>query len=71
MNKHISIYYVIHSVSCCLLVSCNSDYSAGKKKGYFHIDFPEKKYQPFDQPGYPYTFEYPVYATVNKGLHFF
>ena len=56
---------------CWLLFSCNSDYSTGKKKGYFHIDFPEKKYQSFDQPGYPYTFEYPVYARVTKDSTFF
>lgn len=54
-----------------ILVSCNSDYTAGKKKGYFKIDFPEKKYQLFDKPGYPYTFEYPVYATVIKDSTFF
>ena len=35
------------------------------------IDFPEKKYRAFDQPGYPYTFEYPVYATVTKDSTFF
>ncbi|MBI5372753.1 MAG: hypothetical protein HZA79_12090 [Sphingobacteriales bacterium] len=54
-----------------LLLSCNSDYTAGKKKGYFKIDFPEKKYQLFDQPGYPYTFEYPVYASVIRDTTFF
>ena len=54
-----------------LVLSCNSDYSIGKKKGYFRIDFPEKKYQSFDWPGYPYTFEYPVYATVTKDTMFF
>ncbi|MFZ1259697.1 MAG: hypothetical protein WAQ93_04420, partial [Chitinophagaceae bacterium] len=53
------------------LLGCNSDYSVGKKKGYFHIDFPEKKYQVFNQPGYPYTFEYPVYSTVTKDSTFF
>lgn len=53
------------------LAACNSDYSVGKKKGYFHIDFPEKKYQLFNEPGYPYTFEYPVYATVSKDSTFF
>jgi len=54
-----------------VLLACNSNYSAGKRKGYFHIDFPEKKYRLFDQPGYPYTFEYPVYATVTKDSTFF
>ena len=53
------------------LFSCNSDYSVGKKKGYFRISFPEKKYQLFDQPGYPYTFEYPVYANVIRDTTYF
>jgi gliding motility-associated lipoprotein GldD len=53
------------------LCSCNSDYSVGKKKGYFRIDFPEKKYVAFDQPGYPYSFEYPTYANIIKDTTFF
>jgi gliding motility-associated lipoprotein GldD len=51
--------------------SCNSDYTVGKKRGYFKIDFPEKKYQAFDQAGYPYTFEYPTYAVVSKDSTYF
>ena len=51
--------------------SCNSNYTVGKKKGYFNIGFPEKKYQLFDQPGYPYSFEYPVYSKVTKDTTFF
>lgn len=54
-----------------LLSACNSNYTAGKKKGYFRIDFPEKKYQVFNQTGYPYSFEYPVYANVVKDTTFF
>jgi gliding motility-associated lipoprotein GldD len=53
-----------------ILLACNSPYTF-KKKGYFKIDFPEKKYQSFDQPGYPYTFEYPVYANIIKDTTFF
>ncbi len=69
MNK---LFHSLCLVFCALcLISCNSDYSVGKKKGYFHIDFPDKKYQPFDQPGYPYTFEYPVYAKVTRDSTFF
>jgi gliding motility-associated lipoprotein GldD len=64
-------YFFLAFVGIAFLISCNSDYSVGKKKGYFKIDFPEKKYQVFDQPGYPYTFEYPVYATVLKDTTFF
>lgn len=32
---------------------------------------PGKKYQLFDQPGYPYSFEYPVYGTINKDSSLF
>ncbi len=54
----------------CTISACNSDYTA-KPKGYFKINFPEKKYQLFDQPGYPYQFEYPVYANIVKDTSFF
>ncbi len=50
--------------------ACNSPYTP-KPKGYFKINFPEKKYQTFDVAGYPYTFEYPVYAQVLKDSTFF
>jgi gliding motility-associated lipoprotein GldD len=50
--------------------ACNSPYTP-KPKGYFKINFPEKKYQTFDVAGYPYTFEYPVYAQILKDSTFF
>ncbi len=53
-----------------LMSSCNSSFTP-KPKGYFKIDFPEKAYRSFDQPGYPYSFEYPVYANVVKDTTFF
>ena len=53
-----------------LFLSCNSSYTP-KPTGYFKIDLPERKYQLFDQPGYPYSFEYPVYARIVKDSTFF
>ncbi|HET6254555.1 MAG TPA: hypothetical protein VFE32_10795 [Puia sp.] len=53
----------------CIL-SCNSPYTP-KRRGYFRIDFPRHEYQTFDRPGYPYSFEYPVYANVVKDSSFF
>ena len=53
-----------------IVFSCNSDYTI-KPTGYFKIDFPEHKYQTFQQAGYPYTFEYPVYAKVLQDTSFF
>ena len=52
----------------CMLtffVSCNSGFTP-KPKGYFKIDLPKRFYQPFDEAGFPYRFEYPAYATVSK-----
>lgn len=53
-----------------LLFSCNSVYTP-KKRGYFKIDFPEHRYQAFDEKGYPYSFEYPVYANIVRDTSFF
>lgn len=50
--------------------SCNSDY-VQKPRGYFKIDLPGKKYQVFDEPGYPYSFEYPVYGKIIRDSMFF
>jgi len=70
-SNRLAVMVLLLMSSCQLMVSCNSPYSAGKKKGYFHIDFPEKKYKLFDQADYPYTFEYPVYANVIKDTSVF
>lgn len=51
-------------------VSCNSPYTANPR-GYFQVAFPKKEYRLFDQPGYPYSFEYPVYSNVIKDTTFF
>jgi len=53
-----------------MVSSCNSPFTP-KPRGYFKIEFPERKYQVFDQPGYPYAFEYPVYSSVVKDSTFF
>ncbi|MEI8109799.1 MAG: hypothetical protein WCH59_02325 [Chitinophagia bacterium] len=53
-----------------MVASCNSTYTP-KPTGYFNIRFPERAYKTFNEPGYPYTFEYPVYASVIKDSTFF
>jgi gliding motility-associated lipoprotein GldD len=61
---------VVGGLSSIVFSSCNSDYTP-KRKGYYKIDFPKKSYQVFDQPGYPYSFEYPLYANIVKDSSFF
>jgi gliding motility-associated lipoprotein GldD len=46
-------------------ISCNSDFTP-KPREYYRIDFPARKYQQFNQEGYPYSFEYPVYGKIGK-----
>ncbi|MBC9910734.1 gliding motility lipoprotein GldD [Chitinophaga varians] len=53
-----------------LAVACNTP-PTPKPRGFFLMKFPEKKYRTFDMPGYPYTFEYPVYANIVKDTSFF
>jgi gliding motility-associated lipoprotein GldD len=56
--------------ACIVLLACNSDYLP-KPRGYYKIEFPAHQYQLFDQPGYPYKFEYPVYSHIVKDTQFF
>ncbi len=57
-------------VPVLLFVACNSSYTS-KKTGYFKIELPEKKYVLFNEPGIPYSFEYPAYATIVKDSTYF
>lgn len=54
-----------------LFVACKNSTYTPKKKGYFKIEFPERKYQVFNKPGYPYSFEYPAYSTILRDSTFF
>ena len=69
MNRQFLLIVVVLAFAG-FIFGCNSSYTY-KKKGYFHIDFPEKKYRLFSEPGYPYTFEYPVYSNIIKDTSFF
>jgi gliding motility-associated lipoprotein GldD len=64
MKNYFPIFFLM------LLFSCNSDYTL-RQKGYFKIDLPKHKYQVFDRAGYPFSFEYPVYANVVQDSTFF
>ena len=53
-----------------LIAAWNSPY-VSKKRGYFNIDLPQRGYQKFDNPDFPYSFEYPVYAKIVKDSTYF
>jgi gliding motility-associated lipoprotein GldD len=44
--------------------ACTSNNYSPKPRGYFHIEFPAKKYQTF-KSDCAYTFDYPVYAQMQ------
>lgn len=47
--------------------SCRPEDYIPKRRGYFRVDTPSRhSYQSFDRPGYPYTFEYPVYGKITQ-----
>ncbi|SFV31819.1 gliding motility lipoprotein GldD [Thermoflavifilum thermophilum] len=74
MNKDFSLLYGMKWITglwvVWILTGCNHP-PTPRPRGYFRIDLPQKKYQLFDKPGYPYTFEYPVYAEIVKDTVFF
>lgn len=63
----LSATFYLLSIIC---ISCNSNFTP-KPRGYFDIEFPRHQYQVFDKAGYPYQFEYPVYANIIKDSTFF
>jgi len=68
LNSRCKIFRAL--VLTLLLAGCNSSYSP-KPKGYFKIEFPKRSYQKFDNPEFPYSFEYPVYAQIIRDTTFF
>jgi gliding motility-associated lipoprotein GldD len=66
MNKIDKAFLPLFVLSLLILfVSCNSPFTP-KPKGYFRIDLPERSYQQFDESGFPYSFEYPAYASISR-----
>ncbi len=56
---------VLFFVGSVILISCNNhpDFSP-KPRGFFRIVLPEKKYRDYSG-GCPFTFSYPVYASIQ------
>ena len=65
----ISVFGFLTAIAI-VISACNSDY-VPKPRGYYKIPLPQKKYQLFDKPGFPYSFEYPVYGQIIQDSLFF
>ena len=72
--NNLSIFKIISScvvITCCVsFIACNTPY-VSKKRGYYSIELPDRKYQKFDEPGFPYSFEYPAYAKIIQDTTYF
>ena len=69
--KKINFFYVLYFITISLFfVACNSPY-VSKKRGYYQINLPQRQYQLFDEPGFPFSFEYPVYARIVQDTTYF
>ena len=55
----------------CFCASCRPTVYTPKPRGYARVELPEHAYRLFDEPGFPYSFEYPVYRRVEKDTVFF
>jgi gliding motility-associated lipoprotein GldD len=62
--------FIVLLLAALAIFSCNSTYTP-RPRGFFKIAFPAHAYQVFDKPGYPYRFEYPVYARIVQDSTFF
>lgn len=74
MRKYLNTKYILF-VYCsmpvaCLFFSCNSTYTS-KPKGYYKVDFPERKYIKFEKEGFPFSFDYPAYANIVRDSTYF
>ena len=64
------INYFLSLIAGIYLFACNSTYTS-KKEGFYKIEMPQKKYRLFNEPGFPYSFEYPEYANIVKDSTYF
>lgn len=55
-----------------VLGACRPHIFSPKPAGYYKLDTPANHtYRTFDQPGFPYTFEYPTYSHIDRDTMFF
>lgn len=64
--------YIVAVLLVLALASCQPETYTPKRPGYYRVDLPAKhEYQLFNEPGFPYSFEYPVYAHIIHDTSFF
>lgn len=66
-KNYSSLWIILGTILVVILFAqCRPHIPSPKPRGYFRVDFPEKKYQKFDVDTFPFSFEYPVYAQITR-----
>lgn len=65
------IRYLIIALAMLLLGACRPETYTPKPRGYYRVVLPQHVYRPFNQPDFPYSFEYPSYGNIIKDTLFF
>jgi len=68
-NKNFLLPVILLSLAA-FWMACNSPYTS-RKKGYYSIELPQHSYRDFNREGFPYSFQYPVYANVIQDSTYF
>lgn len=65
-------FFSLFLVFCLLpFAACDDEVAVPKPRAYPRVIYPEKAYKPFDAAYCDFTFEQPVYATVERDTTFF
>lgn len=71
MSNRLTAYLLVVLSIFLIMAACRPPVFPPKPQGYFRIDTPaEHRYKVFEAPGYPYTFEYPANATIERDTVF-
>jgi len=63
--------FLVPLLLCLFIVSCRPETYTPKPRGYYQIELPKHSYQSFNEAGFPYRFEYPIYATIVRDTNYF
>jgi len=69
MKLNAAKYLLIPAIVVGLFTSCRPDNPVPKRRGYPRYDFPEHAYRQFDSASFPFSFEYPVYGTLEQDVN--
>ncbi len=65
MYKYLLVLFIFTLLSCA-----NEEAFIPKPHAFPKITFPKKEFVPFNEPGAPYSFEFPAYAKMIKNKDF-